>query len=219
MFFAELRLKRDKHFYLKGPSMASSFSQFFGAACVVAAFGAVSVTQVDAADVIFPAPAPVAEIPTAGPFLNEVRLGVMYHDPSGPEESVDINGEVLFDVGWNFALFGAPAYLRPAIGGTVNTEGYTSQAYAQLALTVDVTEHIFIEGTFGGMVHNGEDNSVTNEDLDLGCSPLFRESATIGFRVTERVNVMATVSHASNAGLCDKNDGLTNYGARVGYSF
>lgn len=199
--------------------MTAPFFRLFGATCLAAALSAFSITKADAADVIFPAPAPAAEIPTAGPFLNEIRLGVMYHDPSGPEESVDINGEVLFDVGWNFNLLGAPAYLRPAIGGTVNTEGYTSQAYAQIALTVDVTKHIFLEGTFGGMIHNGEDESVTNEDLDLGCSPLFRESATIGFRVTERLNVMATVSHASNAGLCDKNDGLTNYGARVGYSF
>ena len=30
---------------------------------------------------------------------------------------------------------------------------------------------------------------------------------------------MGTVEHMSNAGLCDRNRGLTNFGARVGYAF
>ena len=31
--------------------------------------------------------------------------------------------------------------------------------------------------------------------------------------------MMATVEHMSNAGLCAKNRGLTNFGARIGYRF
>jgi hypothetical protein len=30
---------------------------------------------------------------------------------------------------------------------------------------------------------------------------------------------MATVEHMSNAGLCDRNRGITNEGLKVGYSF
>jgi lipid A 3-O-deacylase len=31
--------------------------------------------------------------------------------------------------------------------------------------------------------------------------------------------VMATIEHLSNAGLCAQNRGLTNIGARIGYTF
>jgi lipid A 3-O-deacylase len=53
----------------------------------------------------------------------------------------------------------------------------------------------------------------------LGCSPLFRESGSIGVRLSANWSLLATVEHLSNAGLCDQNRGLTNIGARVGYSF
>jgi hypothetical protein len=53
----------------------------------------------------------------------------------------------------------------------------------------------------------------------LGCHVLFRESASIGFDVTETWRIMGTVEHHSNAGLCDENRGLTNAGVRIGYKF
>ena len=53
----------------------------------------------------------------------------------------------------------------------------------------------------------------------LGCSPLFREAAAVGFRLNEHWSVMATVEHMSNAGLCGDNRGLTNFGGKLGYTF
>ena len=39
-------------------------------------------------------------------------------------------------------------------------------------------------------------------------------------QVSEKVRVMATVDHSSNAGLCDgPNDGLTHAGLAVGVNF
>jgi hypothetical protein len=49
---------------------------------------------------------------------------------------------------------------------------------------------------------------------------LFRESASIGYQITEQANIMLTVDHASHAGLCGPtNTGLTNLGVRVGWKF
>jgi hypothetical protein len=85
---------------------------------------------------------------------------------------------------------------------------------------VDITERVFVEASFGGAIHNGETGRIISSDRSaLGCSPLFRESASVGFRLSQNWNVMATVEHLSNGGLCHQNRGLTNIGARFGYTF
>ena len=103
----------------------------------------------------------------------------------------------------------------------MNFNGRTSFAYAGLTWTVDVTPSVFVEGSLGGAVHNGK-RDVYDSFSDrqaLGCSPLFRESGSVGVRLSANWNLLATVEHLSNAGACSENRGLTNIGARVGYSF
>ena len=53
----------------------------------------------------------------------------------------------------------------------------------------------------------------------MGCNWSFRESGSLGYRLTPAWSVMGTVEHMSNAGFCDENRGLTNAGVRVGYTF
>ncbi len=150
---------------------------------------------------------------------HEFRAGFMYREPTGLEKGVDLDVEVLAHLGWTFEVFDRLAAVRPLVGASISTQGDTHFGYAQLALTIDVTDQLFIEGAFGGTVHNGDTNGTTPNRLHLGCPVLFRESGTIGYRVTERYSIMATVSHSSNAGLCSRNRGMTNLGARVGFSF
>ena len=115
---------------------------------------------------------------------------------------------------WDFLL------PRPSIGATVNFAGKTSQAYAGLTWTYDITRSIFVEGSFGGSVNNGKTGTFVPEGHSaLGCNVSFRESGSLGYRFTENWSLMATVEHMSNAGLCSQNRGLTNYGARIGYTF
>lgn len=165
-----------------------------------------------------PAPAPQPQFF----FLSEVRLGTFAHDPTSPEQgSADLNGEVLFakpfsapGSAWDFLL------PRPSIGATVNFAGKTSQAYAGLTWTYDITKSIFVEGSFGGSVNNGKTGTFVPEGRSaLGCNVSFRESGSVGYRFTANWSLMATVEHMSNAGLCSQNRGLTNYGARIGYTF
>jgi hypothetical protein len=171
----------------------------------------------------------VEEVPVTQPrsFVSELRFGLSAQDPWGNEGrngSANLTGEILFAKPFTASdLFTSYFIPRPHLGGSINTGGHTSFAYAGLTWTFDLTPSVFVEGSLGGAVHNGDRHSnpvlVSLDSQALGCSPLFRESASVGVRLSANWSVMATIEHLSNAGLCTQNRGLTNVGARVGYSF
>ena len=157
----------------------------------------------------------------AGP-RHEIRGGVLYHDTSGKESGADLNAEYLSK--WAaFDLFiprtGVQAVFRPHIGANLNLNGNTSFGYAGYSLTLNLTDRLFLEGSFGAMLHNGNSDSHDDSRLDLGCNVMFRESIAAGFRLTDHWNVSGILEHASNAGACSDNNGLTNAGVRIGYVF
>lgn len=165
---------------------------------------------------------PPSNAPSSASPLSEVRVGGLVHDPASPERgSVDLSGEALFvkpftspDPLWNALL------PRPDVGGTLNFAGKTSEAYAGLAWDYDVTSRVFVEGAFGGSVNDGHVGKIIPRGYnDMGCNESFRESASLGYRLTQNWSVMTTVEHMSNAGFCPENRGLTNVGARIGYAF
>ncbi|WP_230532822.1 acyloxyacyl hydrolase [Microvirga roseola] len=158
-------------------------------------------------------------------FISEFRFGLSAQDPWGAEGrdgSANLTGELLFAKPFTASdLFTSYFIPRPHIGGSLNFDDRTSFAYAGLSWTIDVTPNLFVEGSFGGAIHNGK-KDVYNpfaEQQALGCTALFRESGSVGVRLSANWSVMATVEHLSNAGSCSDNRGLTNVGARVGYSF
>lgn len=180
--------------------------------------------RASAADLPGQAPAPVVPGPVHQPafgFLSEARLGVFAHDPWSPEKgSVDINGELLtvkpFTLGSSWDL----AVPRLHLGTSINTQGKTSNLYAGFTWSLDLTSALFVEASFGGAVNNGATgNDVPVDRNAIGCHASFRESASLGFRLTDQLSMMGTVEHFSNAGLCDRNRGVTNVGVRLGYSF
>ncbi|WP_346892428.1 acyloxyacyl hydrolase [uncultured Roseibium sp.] len=155
-------------------------------------------------------------------LTNEIRGGVLFHDLMSRENGVDINAEVLFRwAALDFTIpgLGTNGMLRPHIGGNLNVSGDTSMVYAGYTLTLDLTDWMYIEGSFGGMAHNGNTSKTTSNSLALGCNVMFRESGSLGFRINERVNVSAMIEHSSNNGYCSSNNGLTNAGVRLGYAF
>jgi hypothetical protein len=165
------------------------------------------------------APEPVASWRLA----DELRGGVFAHDPSSQEGgSVDVNLELLsarLPLGDPTTLLGM-LVPRLHVGTDINTAGKTSEFYAGLTWTFDVTRWLFVEGSFGGALHTGFTGPVPPPGRNaLGCNPLFRESGTIGVRLSENWSVMATIDHISNADLCTRNRGLTNFGGRIGYRF
>ena len=163
--------------------------------------------------------------------LDEIRGGLMFHsvDHAPPGSFLgfidttrlqDVNVELLwqpFDLGdWNWI-----GQIRPHVGATLNLGGLESQAYAGLSWTHFIAGGpVFIEGTFGGTIHNGALQGATYPARSLGCQVLFRESASLGYQFSDQASVMLTVDHASHAGLCGPtNTGLTNLGLRFGWKF
>jgi lipid A 3-O-deacylase len=173
-----------------------------------------------AADVAPQPVEPAAPLPPmqSDPFIDELRLGVYAHDPSSPESgSADLNLEVLFAKPWGTdAQWWLP---RPHVGATINFDGKTSIGYAGVTWQYDVTNWAFIELGFGGSVNNGNKGHEDDDMNPLGCNVLFHEQASLGFNVTENWRLIGTVEHSSNAGLCDFNRGLTDFGVRIGYKF
>jgi hypothetical protein len=170
------------------------------------------------------------------PFISEVRGGVMYHEDSRlrrvffnqskPREDgiVDINGEVLFArPQWHFENWFLNFLLtpRPRIGASINTGKGTSQASAGFAWDVYIWKNVFWEGSLDIAVHNGWTHPTPppNNLRGLGCSPIFRQSMSLGVDVTQNWRVMATFEHLDNFGLCRDNQMLSNLGLRLGYRF
>jgi lipid A 3-O-deacylase len=160
-------------------------------------------------------------------IFSEFRLGGFAHNIDGKLENgtIDLNAEVLFVKPLTSADPWIDALLpRPHLGATINLEGKTSAAYAGLTWTFNLTEKLFVEGSLGGSINNGltgpgRAQHVLEDRARVGCSLLFRESASIGYNITESMSVMGTFEHHSNANLCDANGGLTNIGLRFGYKF
>ena len=109
---------------------------------------------------------------------------------------------------------------RPHLGGSLNFDARTSFVYAGLTWSVDITPRIFIEGSIGGAAHNGRTDPFSGsfEQAVLGCPHLFRESGSVGVRLSANWSMIATVEHLSDGG-CSGGGGLTNVGARLGYAF
>jgi hypothetical protein len=137
-------------------------------------------------------------------LLSEFRFGASAQDPWGRESgSGNLTGEV------------------PHLGGSLNFDSRTSFVYAGLTWSMDVSPRIFIEGSLGGATHDGRTNPFSGsfEQTNLGCQHLFRESGSIGVRLSANWSMMATVEHLSSNGACSSGGGLTNIGARLGYAF
>jgi hypothetical protein len=152
--------------------------------------------------------------------IDEYRFGVLLHsiEPSNAEDGVDLNLELLLRR--PSARYGDPFLdlaLRPRLhlGASINTVGDTSQLYAGFTWDAKLTQKLSLEVSFGGAVHNGP----TGDGLEdsYGCAASFRESLSLGYALDERWTVYGTLSHMSNAGLCDHNTGLSSAGIRLGY--
>lgn len=165
----------------------------------------------------------------AGDFgLSEVRMGVLAHyiDMPGPHGEIpnltslqDIGVDLLFktpDLDL-FRWIGSP---RPNLGGTLNLSGNESMVHLGLTWHADLFDGpVFVEGTFGGALQNGSLDWNAQGEHGTGCPALFYESVGLGTRFNDTVSMVFTVEHASNAGLCFANAGITSAGLKLGFKF
>ncbi len=133
-----------------------------------------------------------------GPALNLEMLGGQF--PGGYENGI-------------LDFFLTP---RPQIGTTI-AFGHTDEFYWGVVWDAKLIDRTFIEGSFGGAVHDGPLDAF--REASYGCVVNFKESASLGFALSQDWRLMATIDHMSNANLCVTNRGLTNAGIRLGYKF
>ncbi len=202
--------------------MSVGLSRFAGSFALAAASFA---NPVFAADLTAPPPPPVFVAPTPAPspygILSEVRGGALAHGLWGPEAgTVDVTGEVLSVKPYHLTTYWDYFIPRFHLGGDLNTGGKTSSVYGGVTWQFPLYERLFGELTFGGALNDGKTGTIIPRGYaHVGCNELFRESASVGYHLSEHWNVMATLSHESNASLCNHNAGITNAGMKLGYVF
>ena len=191
------------------------------AAIIVTCFSAAAAAQQAepiAATSLAQAAAP-GERPLGG-IVSELCGGILAHDRglfgSEKESGVDVNFEVLFTSPGPLRYILSP---RPHVGASINTQGDTSKVYAGLTWDFNLGP-VFIEGSFGGTLHDGETGRQADRSRkELGCPFNFREAFSIGVRVWRHHSVSLMVDHISNASLCDENEGMETLGLRYGYKY
>jgi hypothetical protein len=171
---------------------------------------------------VFLAPMGNAQAGGSKPTGGEIRVGAAYHGYASAESgTVDVSVDALlpaFDLGK--PLSGDAFSLHPEIGVDLNTQGKTNAAFAGFAAVVRLPANFKIEADLGGSVNDGKKTSESGSGRsELGCNALFREAFGIGYQITSDVSVMAFAEHMSNANLCLPNNGITNFGLKLGYAF
>ena len=172
------------------------------------------------------AAAPAAAQPVdlaPGGFISEIKIGAGMHDVGvfgtrKEESGVDVNAEVLFASPGFFSFLFSP---RPHLGLVWNTAGDTSQLYGGLTWQYDFEAGMFLAGSLGLALHDGELDTHRPDRKSLGLRVLFRESLEVGYRFGEqrRHSMSLMGAHVSNAWLDDQNEGMDTLVVRYGYRF
>ncbi len=166
----------------------------------------------------------LAPLPAAAQSLiEELKLGVLYHDASHvwsgfrlEQESADINVEALLKPSFPGLFFGT---IRPAIGATISTVGATSHGYAGLRWQTELGSGFFLGVGLGAAVHDGHLLPDSWQHKALGSRVLFHIPAEIGYRIDQHNSISLYFEHTSNAWLARYNEGLDRIGLRYGYKF
>ncbi len=161
----------------------------------------------------------------------EIRGGIVAHDTgflleAGPRNDVyAIHAELLFPSPDLLSFAFDP---RPNIGVSIapDADGI-SFIFAGLNWDVPVYGNWFVTAQVGGSLNNAD--RLTEADLQpgeskqtdrlVGCHALFHLGVGFGYRITPDVSIQFYGDHISNANLCDNNEGLDQWGVRLGYAF
>ena len=158
----------------------------------------------------------------ARPFIDEARIGILAHDVPGlwsgwriETQRPDVNGELIFSPSVQF-LGGT---VRPAIGGSYNSAGGTSKAYADARWEYQTSLGVFFGLGIGTAVHNGYRDPVSQDHKALGSRVLFHFPAEVGYRFDGGHTLSVYFEHVSNGYTQKSNEGLDDLGIRYGIKF
>jgi hypothetical protein len=166
----------------------------------------------------------------------EFKFGILAHDAKflgGKEGGVDFNPEIILpspvadsfaaSLPWYFAWMAQPRF---AVGGEINTSGYTSQMYFGGNWTWELASNVLSPGDgitvgifFGPSFNNGKIVTNRPDRKSLGSNVLFREALELGYRVNPMIELSLFVDHVSNGGLAKQNQSINDFGGRIGIRF
>lgn len=151
--------------------------------------------------------------------ISEIKVGALHHDTpdlwagfSVEHSGVDANLEVLFTP--LARTFGG--YLRPALGTTINFNGDTSKAYADLRWEIEAPSGLFFAIGMGAVIHDGSLGTDFPGHKGLGSRVLFHPSAEIGYRLDGVNSISIFADHMSNGFTRFNNEGMDTVGVRFG---
>ncbi|MEQ8598983.1 MAG: acyloxyacyl hydrolase [Devosia sp.] len=131
----------------------------------------------------------------------------------------DVSFDVLFvspDID-AFRWIGAP---RPEIGTTISFAGRDSLVHANLTWQLPIFDTpIYLEAGLGAAIHDGALTGAGPGRQNFGCRVNFYERWGVGVNMSENATATLTYEHTSNNGWCAANDGLSNFGLRLGWKF
>ena len=111
------------------------------------------------------------------------------------------------------------ATYETAVAGDPRLHDFLSLTDVALRRALEPAEGLFVAGSLGGGLHDGHLNAGPPDRKLLGSRLLFRESVEAGYQLTRRVSLSVMLDHLSNADLAAPNQGLTNFGVRIGVTF
>jgi lipid A 3-O-deacylase len=164
----------------------------------------------------------------------DIRFGAALHGVGSHEHNTtDLMGEILTPR-LPFFQDSILQYLMPRLhgGGSVNLDGRTSFGYAGFAWTWPIYRGFFFEPFIGAAAHNGSIAGSPTMSA-LGCDYLFHAGGSVGYRFDAHWSLIGTFEHLSNGKQLfgvncgsnqivpgsNGNQGLNNYGVKIGYSF
>lgn len=174
----------------------------------------------------------IAEVRVGVSEFDETILDINWAESRADENSVGLNGEVIFDEPGILKWALTP---QPYIGGMINLEGHTSYIGAGLLWRQSMGERLYADVSLGLAAHDGTNNlppfmrgpdfaeffERQENEIEFGSSLLFRTQLTLGLRVDENWASEIFYDHLSHAGLLDEtdNDGVDVVGARIARRF
>ena len=131
---------------------------------------------------------------------------------SGEERGVDLS------LGYRFGGIGGTR-VQPYVFGALNSRGDTS--YAAAGLGYRFGDRLYVRPGIGIAVHNGSARNFEvprNGEIEFGSRVLFEPELAVGYQVSSRLGVEASLVHLSQGQLFGKqNPGIDNLGVRLNW--
>lgn len=150
----------------------------------------------------------------------ELFGGAYIHDIDSPLTKSGIEKGFDVQLGYRWDRIGKTP-LQPYLFGAVNTSGETH--YAVAGLSAKFGKRFYVRPGLGVALHSGDNQDFevpTDDDVEFGTSLLFAPELGVGFAITDRASVEASLVHLSHAQLFGgQNPGIDNVGVRFNWKF